>query len=125
MTIRARTDVTVDFGETLSSVAGRVVIDTTNDGVADASETGIGGVTITLSGTDVLGGTVSRTTTSAADGTYAFTSVSAGTCTVTETQPSAYDDGNDHVGTVNPLASARPRRIRSARLRSPWEDLPV
>ena len=89
-----------NFGETLSSLSGRVVVATTDDGVADAGEAGISGVTITLSGTDVLGTTVTRTTTTSADGSYSFTDLPAGTYSVVETQPSAYNDGADHAGSA-------------------------
>ena len=90
-----------NFGETLSSLGGRVVIDSNDDGMADLTETGVSGVIMTLTGTDALGAALSRTTTTGVDGSYVFTGVPAGSYTVTETQPGAYDDGREHVGTVN------------------------
>ena len=82
-----------NFGETLSSLGGRVVIDTNDDGIADPTETGVSGVVLTLTGADVLGAALSRTVTTGVNGSYVFISVPAGSYTVTETQPGAYDDG--------------------------------
>jgi uncharacterized repeat protein (TIGR01451 family) len=60
----------------------------------------IEGVTVTLTGTDILGNPVSTTTTTNGTGAYKFEGLLPGTYTVTETQPSAYVDGKDSVGTV-------------------------
>ena len=90
-----------NFGETLSSLGGRVFIDTNDDSVADPTEAGVSGAVLTLAGTDASGAAVSRTTTTGVDGSYVFAGLPAGSYTVTETQPGAYDDGREHVGTVN------------------------
>lgn len=91
------------FGELGVSLAGAVYVDSNNNGIRDAGESGIAGTTITLTGTDSAGNAVSRTTTTAADGSYAFTQLPASNAagyTVTETQPSGYADGLDRVGTA-------------------------
>jgi uncharacterized repeat protein (TIGR01451 family) len=93
---------TYDFGfttisTTLSSLSGCVYVDANNNGVRDGTEQGIGGVTITLTCT-VSSGSVSIQTTTASDGTYSFLNLLPGTCTVTETQPSGYIDGQDSAG---------------------------
>ena len=88
-----------NFGETLASVAGFIYVDKSNDGSKDAGEPGIGGVTVTLTGADANGASVSMTAVTAADGSYSFTSLLAGTYAVTETQPSAWNDGLDTIGT--------------------------
>src|SRR5208283_3256400 len=62
-------------------------------------ESGIQGVTISLSGTDILDRPVTATTTTAANGSYTFSGLVPGTYTVTETQPSSYLDGKDTIGT--------------------------
>ena len=49
--------------------------DQNNDGIKQATETGISGVTITLAGTDDTGAAVSQTTTTGADGSYSFGSL--------------------------------------------------
>ena len=80
-----------------ASLSGFVYFDANNDGVKlGSTETGIAGVTVTL--TDSKG--VSVTTTTNADGSYSFTGLTPGTFTVTETQPAAYLDGKDALGSA-------------------------
>ncbi len=88
---------------TQSSVAGVVYTDLNNDGIKGGGETGIAGVTITLSGTDIYGNPVSRTQITAADGTYSFANLppsSPAGYTLTETQPAGFVDGKDTVGDI-------------------------
>ncbi len=79
-------------------MTGNVYVDLNNNGVLDAGEAAISGVTITLTGTDDRGQAVSTTATSDAAGAYAFANLRPGTYTVTETQPAAYLDGKDTAG---------------------------
>jgi hypothetical protein len=73
-----RTD--VDFGYRGSSSLGdRVWYDVDGDGVQDAGETGLNGVTVELLNG---GGTVIATTTAVGNGNYSFINLSAGTYTV-------------------------------------------
>ena len=91
----------VNFGETLGSVSGSVFNDFNDNGVRDPGEPGIGGVTVTLEGTDASENPVSLTTTTDADGNYTFTAVPAGNYTVSEpTQPVGYAHGTDTAGTA-------------------------
>ncbi|MFZ3138771.1 MAG: C25 family cysteine peptidase [Thermodesulfovibrionales bacterium] len=60
------------------SVSGSIWQDTDSDGTIDASETGLGSVTIDL----MQGGTVLSSTTSASDGTYSFNNLVSGIYTV-------------------------------------------
>ncbi|MCM2372640.1 SdrD B-like domain-containing protein [Aporhodopirellula aestuarii] len=89
---------------------GFVYFDADNDGVFDGSETGIDGVTVTLTGTDHLGRAITPrvfTTGSGAnpDGFYLFEDLRPGTYSITQTQPTtapngkAYMDGTDTIGT--------------------------
>jgi protocatechuate 3,4-dioxygenase beta subunit len=92
-----------DTNAVKGSLAGFVYCDADNDGVKDAGEAGIGGVTIKLTGTDYLGRAVNLTTTTAADGSYKFTDLyksNAAGYTITETQPGGYADGKDAVGSL-------------------------
>ncbi len=83
----------------LSSLSGYVYLDKDNDGVKETGEAGIASVKITLSGKDSAGNAVSMTTTTDANGYYQFTNLPAGTYTITETQPTGYQDGKDTQGT--------------------------
>ena len=58
---------------------------------------------ITLSGTDNQGASVNQTDTTDANGDYAFNNLAAGTYQLSETQPSAFDDGTEE---ANPSIAA-------------------
>jgi fimbrial isopeptide formation D2 family protein/uncharacterized repeat protein (TIGR01451 family) len=90
-----------NFGETVSTLSGYVYVDSNNNGVFDAGESGIGGVPVTLTGTDVNGVSVTLTTLTLADGSYRFENLLAGTYTISETQPLIYSDGLESIGTID------------------------
>ncbi|HLO63913.1 MAG TPA: SdrD B-like domain-containing protein, partial [Azonexus sp.] len=102
------------FGEKAGTISGFVYLDANNDGIKlGVAETGIAGVTLTITGTAAGGGTpcgqATCTATTAADGSYSFTGVkNAGGAgyTITETQPAAYIDGIVKKGTENGGACA-------------------
>jgi cyclophilin family peptidyl-prolyl cis-trans isomerase len=81
-----------------SSLAGFVYFDRDDDGVFDSAEAPIGGVTITLAGTDDFGESVNRTAVTAANGSYLFDDLAPGSYTITQTQPTLVLDGKDTVG---------------------------
>jgi uncharacterized repeat protein (TIGR01451 family) len=92
-----------NFGEGGASLSGRVYDDKDDNGGFNAGDSGLPGVTITLSGTTASGQNVcavipSCTVTTAADGTYGFTGLPAGTYTLTQTQPLDYADRATSVG---------------------------
>lgn len=89
------------FGELLpASLSGVAYVDADNDGLVDGGETLLGGVTITLSGTDDLGASVTQAaTTDAVTGAYSFSNLRPGTYVLTETQPAGYLDGKETAGT--------------------------
>jgi len=90
---------TIDAGLiTLSSIAGNVYHDASNDGVFDPTESGIAGVALTLTGMDAFGNAVSLSTTTAANGSYQFADLVPGTYAVTQTQPEGWNDGTDSLG---------------------------
>src|SRR5262249_3386553 len=89
-----------NFGELRpASVSGYVFVDGNGNGVRDASDQGIAGVTILLQGTDDLGRAVSSSVVTDATGAYSFQRLRPGTYTVTEVQPTTFADGADHAGT--------------------------
>jgi hypothetical protein len=82
-----------------SSLSGVVFDDTAdNNGIQEAGESGLSGVTVTLTGTDLFGNKVSLTTTTDSNGFYHFTGLVAGTYTITETPPANYMSGLVSVG---------------------------
>jgi protocatechuate 3,4-dioxygenase beta subunit len=96
-----------NFGELKpSSLAGFVYLDSNNNGVKDAGESGIGNDTVTLTGTDDTGAAIHATQTTAADGSYSFTSLRPGTYTITQDQPKGYSDGKDSVGSLGGAVGA-------------------
>jgi hypothetical protein len=92
-----------DFGKLrAASLSGFVYADTSqggyNDGIMEAGEQGIAGVTVTLSGTTDLGG-LSISTTTNANGFYLFNNLRPGTYSIAETSPAGWVDGKDTIGT--------------------------
>lgn len=99
-----------------SSIAGVVFVDSNNNGVQDAGETGIGSTPVILSGTDAYNNPVSITVNTAANGSFLFSNqnggaqtdalgylnaASASGYTLTQPLPATYFDGLDSVGTAN------------------------
>jgi hypothetical protein len=74
-------------------ISGTVFVDGDDDGVQDAGESGIQGVTIHLTGVTAVGD-VSLTTTTLADGTFTFSGLRPGDYELQEVQPAAYLDGS-------------------------------
>ena len=99
-----------------SSLAGTVYSDLNNDGVKAATgETGISGVSLRLNGIDWYGNSVTNlAAASNASGNFSFTNLSPGTYTLSETQPTGYQDGKDAAGTAAGLAAAVPADTISA-----------
>jgi SdrD B-like domain/Domain of unknown function (DUF4214) len=111
-----------DFGQLLpASLSGFVYLDSNNNGVKDPNESGIDGVTVTLTGTNDLGASVQQVQATGADGSYLFSNLRPGTYIVTETRPLDYLTGKTGIGTVNgvvdgSLASSTANRITSIAL---------
>jgi hypothetical protein len=90
-----------------ASLSGLVWEDFNNDGQVDFGEQGIGGVSITLTGTDDLGDSVSLSRMTDGDGAYVFAGLRPGTYYLTRTsQPAGYTAGTDSVGTAGGSLSA-------------------
>ncbi|GAB5403266.1 MAG: SdrD B-like domain-containing protein [Aureliella sp.] len=98
------------------SISGRVYLDQDGNGAFTSGESGLGGVTITLTGTAVGGAAVSRTETTAADGTYTFNNVLPGTYSLQQTQPTGVLDGQTNVGTGATGATAGTNEINTITL---------
>lgn len=84
----------------LASVSGHVYRDVDGDGVRDAVDEDLFGVTITLFNSN--GDTVAQTTTDE-NGFYSFSDLAAGDYTIVETQPQDYDQGTNNVGSLGGL----------------------
>ncbi len=104
----SQSGISYNFGNLKPGIINGVVYEDTNDnGVLDSGEPGIGGVTLTLSGTNDLGQSITATTTTSEGGTYTFgtdsngNALRPGTYQVSETQPSGYLLGAASAGTVN------------------------
>ena len=93
------------FTETTGSLEGSVYFDVDGSGVFDGLDVGIGGVLLTLTGTDADGTAVNRSTLSDSTGAYAFDELLPGTYTITENQPLAYADGADAIGSLGGVIS--------------------
>jgi Domain of unknown function DUF11/SdrD B-like domain len=90
-----------NFGEVRpASIAGVVYLDRNNNGIQEspATEPGVAGVTVRLTGTDDLGNPVNLTIITTPSGAYSFNNLRPGLYTVTETQPANLGDGLDTIG---------------------------
>ena len=100
--------VNYNFGEILNpslvAIGGTVFCDCNNDGIQQPSETGIPGVTLTLTG-DPTGTPVHLVTTTNSQGTYDFSLLNPGTYTITESAPSGYFEGKNTAGTAGGTVS--------------------
>lgn len=76
--------------EQLGCIGDRVWNDVNKDGCQDPGEIGIGGVVVTLTGTDDLGNAINMTTETALNGSYLFEDLYAGSYTVTFSAPANY-----------------------------------
>ncbi|WP_322511357.1 SdrD B-like domain-containing protein, partial [Chloroflexus sp.] len=73
-----------------ASVGDRIWLDTNGNGVQDAGEPGIAGVTVRLTGTTGTGQTVDLSVITDASGNYLFANLQPGTYTITVTPPAGY-----------------------------------
>jgi uncharacterized repeat protein (TIGR01451 family) len=88
-----------NFGELApSSLSGFVYVDANNNGIKDAGEAPIAGVTITLTGFTDQGPITAQATTDPT-GFYQFQNLRPGNYAIVETQPANYLNGQDTVGT--------------------------
>ena len=83
-----------------STLSGYVYLDANDDGIKLAGESGIAGVSVTLSGTNDLGTITPITVVTDSNGYYSFQNLRPGTYTIKETQSSAYLDGKESLGSI-------------------------
>ena len=83
----------------VGAIEGFVFSDVSGDGVFDADELPLEGVTLTLTGTDGDGNPLMITTTTDAGGRYYFADLIPGVYIVTQTQPTGFVDGMESTGT--------------------------
>jgi len=95
-----------NFGEGVnidSSIAGIVFIDTNDNGLKESSELPLTNITLTLTGTDRLGATYNQAVVTNSNGEYIFSNIVASDATgytITETQPTDYDDSVESIAGV-------------------------
>ncbi|MEX0714705.1 MAG: DUF4214 domain-containing protein, partial [Pirellulales bacterium] len=90
-----------NFGELPpASLAGCVYLDINNNGLQNAGESGIFGVTILLTGTDDLGDAVNLSTMTDSSGHYSFGNLRPGTYRINEVHPAVFLDGIDTLGSL-------------------------
>ena len=90
-----------------AELGGRVWYDLNNNGLIDAGENGIAGVTIELTGVDVLGRTISRSLVTDGSGAYLFRELASGTYKLNEPQqPPATRNGITVAGSRGGAATA-------------------
>lgn len=90
---------TIQQDPATGKLSGFAYVDSNNNGVKDANEPGIPGVTVTLTGTPTNGNAITLTAMTANDGSYAFTNLGGGKYEIAQTQPPTMFDGIDTVGT--------------------------
>jgi uncharacterized repeat protein (TIGR01451 family) len=104
-----------NFGEIGQGLAGSVYVDSNDNGIRDPGERGIPNVAIRVTGTSSANAPVDVTMTTDVDGNYLFGGLPASNptgYTVVETQPAAWADGKDKVGTIGgTLANDRLTRV--------------
>ncbi|QGJ68626.1 Hypothetical protein PBC10988_2870 [Planctomycetales bacterium 10988] len=97
--------VNYDFAELPpSSLAGTVFDDLNNDGLKDANEAGIAGVTVSLLGFDDRSNLVQLQLQTDGDGNYLFENLRPGYYVILEAQPTGYLDGIDTAGSIGGIA---------------------
>ncbi len=100
----------VDGANLTASLSGVVFSDLNHDLLQNGGETGLDGVTLTLSGKDLNGNTVSQTTTTTPAGTYNFTALppsDATGYTVTQGATPGYVHEGEVLGSTGGLLGAR------------------
>ncbi|MFZ5828546.1 MAG: SdrD B-like domain-containing protein [Planctomycetota bacterium] len=96
-----------------ASISGYVYVDENDNGLRDAGETGLQGVTLVLLGAD--GKPTGKTAVTDANGFYRFDNLQPGTYGVAEAQqPSGYFDGRDAAGSAGGAAMNPGDRITGA-----------
>ena len=83
----------------LRSISGFVFVDLNRNGIRDAGEPPISGVSLSLIGTDNFNNPVARSVLTNAAGRYDFDDLLPGVYTVRESQPPGFIDGSESIGT--------------------------
>jgi hypothetical protein len=108
---------TVDFGffKPCTSVVGDFVWNDLNqNGIQDANEPGIAGVSVTLTGTNAYGMPVSKNVITLADGGYQFTEICQGTYTVNASTPAGFTPALTGKGTATSDSNGSPATVTVA-----------
>jgi len=99
--------VTVNVAEFIPShISGYVYVDANGNGVKDAGEAPLAGITITLNGTPTGGSAVTKTAVTDSTGRYEFRDLAPAVYTVKESSPAFMLDGAESVGSIAATVSA-------------------
>lgn len=92
----------LDFAEAQpAQISGFVYRDNNDNGLRDASETGIGGIDIQIVSIETIAGSITQSTKTLADGSYRFIGLPPGRYRISEvSQPADFFDGKDSPGTI-------------------------
>lgn len=83
-----------------ASIGGIVYVDAGHQGHYVTTDTGVGGVTVNLTGVTITGQSVNLTTTTGSNGTYSFTNLQPGIYTLSDVQPTNYTAGALNLGSL-------------------------
>ncbi|MEM1312685.1 MAG: SdrD B-like domain-containing protein, partial [Patescibacteria group bacterium] len=88
----------VDFGTArFNSISGINFVEDDQDGIDEGDQTALPNIKMNIVGTDLSGNSVSSETNTNSNGQFTFNILAGGSYTISQTQPSEYEDGLDYI----------------------------